>query len=70
MIWGPLQEDVMKNGHRSLGLVAALCVGCLLAMARPARSDATFSQLLAKWSALSLAGSPHPVEGLRLSPGT
>ena len=59
----------MKNGHRSLGLVAALCVGCLLAMARPARSDATFSQLLAKWSALSLAGSPHPVEGLRLSAG-
>ena len=59
----------MKNGHRSPGLVAALCVGCLLAMARPARSDATFSQLMAKWSALSLAGPSHPVEGLRLSAG-
>jgi hypothetical protein len=69
MIWDPLQEDVMKNGHRSLGLVAALCVGCLLSMARPARSDATFPQLLEKWSVLTLAGPPRPVEGVRLSAG-
>ena len=59
----------MTNRHRSFGTVAAVVVFGLVSAARPARADATFPQLVEQWSVLTLAGPPHPVEGLRLSAG-
>ena len=59
----------MTNRHRSFGMVAAAVVFGLVSAARPARSDSTFPQLVEQWSVLTLAGPPHPVEGLRLSAG-
>ena len=59
----------MTKRHRSFGMVAAVVVSGLVSAARPARSDPTFPQLIEQWSVLTLAGPPHPVEGLRLSTG-
>ena len=59
----------MTNRHRSFGMAAAVVVSCLVSAARPARADSTFPQLVEQWSVLTLAGPPHPVEGLRLSAG-
>lgn len=59
----------MTTRHRSFGMVAAVVVSGLVSAARPARTDSTFPQLIEQWSVLTLAGPPHPVEGLRLSAG-
>ncbi len=59
----------MPGVARVRHLSVAIFATALLAAARPAQAERTFSELVGQWSELSLQGPGRHVQGLRLSAG-